>query len=72
MAGGRGAVLAQGHWRLLPALPPATAALAPSADGTTDALAVHRASLTVWQLASNASWAREQTISVPIQYGSSG
>jgi hypothetical protein len=72
MAGGRGAVLAQGRWRLLPALPPATAALAPSADGTTDALAVHRASLTVWQLASNTGWTREQAVSVPIQYGSSG
>jgi hypothetical protein len=45
----------------------------PGADGTADALAVHRATLTIWQLASTtASWVREQTIDVPIQYGSSG
>jgi hypothetical protein len=72
-AGGHGALLSQGHWQLLPALPPGTVALAPSADGTTDALAVHRATLTVWHLASQqGSWTRAQTLSVPIQYGSSG
>jgi hypothetical protein len=70
---GRGAVLAAGRWQLLPALPPGTVALAPAADGTTDALAVHQATLTVWQLASpGGSWTTAQTISVPIQYGSSG
>jgi hypothetical protein len=69
----QGAMLARGHWQLLPALPPATVALATGNDGTTDALAVHRSTLTVWQLATRkGSWAREQTISVPIQYGSSG
>ena len=68
-----GAVLAAGRWQLLPALPPGTVALAPAADGTTDALAVHQATLTVWQLASpGGSWTTAQTISVPIQYGSSG
>jgi hypothetical protein len=72
-AGSRGALLARGHWQLLPALPPGTVALAPSADGTTDALAVHRATLTVWHLAGQQrSWTRAQTLSVPIQYGSSG
>jgi hypothetical protein len=72
-ASGHGAVLAQGHWQLLPALPPATAALAPGADGTIDALAVHRSTLTVWHLAGqHGSWAKEQIITVPIQYGSSG
>ena len=72
-ASGQGALLAAGQWQHLPALPPGTAALVPGADGTTDALAVHRATLTIWQLASTtASWAREQTIDVPIQYGSSG
>ena len=72
-ARGRGAMLTQGHWRLLPALPPATVALAPGADGTVDALTVHRERLIVWRLASNRrSWATEQIISVPIQYGSSG
>ncbi len=70
---GRGALLATGRWQLLPALPPGTVALAPAADGTTDALAVHQATLTVWQLASpGGSWTTAQTISVPIQYGSSG
>ncbi len=70
-AGGQGAVLARGHWQLLPALPSATAVLAPGANGTVDALAVHEAILTVWQLAAGRAWARVQVISVPIQYGSS-
>ena len=72
-AGSHGALLAQGRWQLLPALPPATVALAPGADGTIDALAVHRATLTVWHLVSQqGKWTRAQTLSVPIQYGSSG
>ncbi len=72
-AGGQGAMLAAGRWQLLPALPSGTAALAPAADGAVDALAVRGGMLTVWQLASpTASWASEQTISVPIEYGSSG
>jgi len=72
-AGGRGAILATGHWQALPALPPATVALAPDADGAVDALAVHRSTLTVWHLADEqGSWSTAQTISVPIQYGSSG
>lgn len=72
-AGSHGALLAHGHWQLLPALPPATVALAPGADGTIDALAVHRATLTVWHLVSQqGKWTRAQTLSVPIQYGSSG
>ena len=71
--GGVGAELARGHWRMLPAVPPATVILAPGAKGTVDALAVHRGTLTVWHLASKQdSWAEEQIISVPIQYGSSG
>ena len=71
-AHGHGAVLAQGHWQLLPALPPGTAALAAAASGTADALAVHWTTLTVWRLASgHGSWTRAQVLSVPIQYGSS-
>jgi hypothetical protein len=70
-ADGQGSVLARGRWRSLPALPPGTAALAPGADGTVDALAVHEATLTVWQLAAGRAWARVQVISVPVQYGSS-
>jgi hypothetical protein len=70
--GGHGAVLADGHWRLLPALPSGTMALAIGAGGTSDALAVHRATLTVWHLASgHGSWTIAQVLSVPIQYGSS-
>jgi hypothetical protein len=37
-----------------------------------DALAVHRTRLTVWQLAADSTaWHSAQTISVPIQFGSS-
>jgi hypothetical protein len=69
----RGAVLAAGRWQQLPALPAGTATLAPGTDGETDALAVHRSTLTVWQLTSPVgSWTRAQAINVPIQYGSSG
>ena len=59
-------------WRSLPALPPGTATLAPGPDGTADALAVNRGTLTVWRLAPAATaWTRVQVIKVPIQYGSS-
>jgi hypothetical protein len=61
-----------GPWRPLPTLPAATATLAPEPAGGLDALAVHRTVLTVWRLApGSASWARTQTINVPIQFGSS-
>jgi hypothetical protein len=71
MANRQGAVLAAGRWRLLPALPAGTAALVPG-TGVTDALAVHQATLTVWQLSTaGTSWARAQVMSVPIEYGSS-
>ncbi len=72
-AGGQGAVLAAGRWQLLPALPPATGVLVPAASGAMDALAARGATLTVWQLSGEQdSWAKEQVITVPIQYGSSG
>jgi hypothetical protein len=62
-----------GQWQTLPAVPPGTATLAPGPGGSTEALAVHHATLTVWQLPPGGSdWARTQTISVPVQYGSSG
>jgi hypothetical protein len=62
-----------GAWRRLPALPPATATLAPGPGGGWDALAVHRTRLAVWQLApGGGAWAATQTINVPIQFGSSG
>jgi hypothetical protein len=60
-------------WQSLPALPPATATLAPGAKGGWEALTVHRTKLTVWQLAPGTqTWATAQVITVPIQFGSSG
>jgi hypothetical protein len=62
-----------GAWRPLPALPPDTATLAPGSAGGWDALAVHSTRLTVWQLPpGRTAWAASQTISVFIQFGSSG
>ena len=59
-------------WQALPPLPPGTATLAPGANGTADALAVHGATLTVWQLApGGTAWTKGQVITVPISYGSS-
>jgi hypothetical protein len=63
---------AAGSWQRLPALPPATATLAPGPGGGWDALAVHRTRLAVWQLAPGGAWAATQTINVPIEFGSSG
>ncbi len=60
-------------WQSLPTLPPATATLAPGAQGGWEALTVHRTKLTVWQLAPGTqTWATAQVITVPIQFGSSG
>ena len=66
-------------WQTLPAAPPDTAVLAfiPSAARSgaasqVEALAAKGAKLTVWQLAAPAgTWTSIQTITVPIQYGSS-
>jgi hypothetical protein len=72
LTGSGSAVLTAGRWHRLPALPAGTAALVPGPDGETDALAVHRSTLTVWQVTSSAvGWTKAQTISVPILYGSS-
>jgi hypothetical protein len=60
-------------WQPLPALPAGIATLASGAAGGFDALAVHRATLTVWQLAAgSATWHTTQAVNVPIQFGSSG
>jgi hypothetical protein len=60
------------QWLLLPPLPAKTTVLAAGPGGSTEALAVSGATLSVWQLAPQATvWAKVQTISVPIQYGSS-
>jgi len=60
------------QWLLLPPLPAAAKVLASGPGSAIDALAVSGAKVTVWQLAKEATlWAKVQTISVPIQYGSS-
>jgi hypothetical protein len=60
-------------WQQLPALPAGRAvALSLPAAGSTEALAADGSTLTVWQLTgSPGRWAKTQSISVPIQYGSS-
>jgi hypothetical protein len=74
LAGGRAATVAGpgAAWRQLPAPPPGTAALAVLPNGTTDALAVAGANLTVYQLTPAGTWTRTQSTKVPVQYGSSG
>ena len=75
LTGRRGEAItsAGGQWHLLPALPPGTVTLAPGTGGSVSALAVHRATLTVWQASpADATWTTVQTLSVPIQFGSSG
>jgi len=72
---GRGETItaAGSSWQPLPALPPGTATLAPGPGGTTDALAVNRGTLTIWQHApAGPTWTKAQVINVPIPYGSSG
>ncbi len=71
---GRAYVVSAGkQWLVLPAPPAGTATIALSAGRQADALAVHRGTLTIWQLPfGGAAWAKTQTIKVPIQYGSSG
>ena len=61
------------QWVQLPAVPARTAVLASGPGGATDALAVAGSTLTVWRLApGQTAWAKAQTISVPLQLGSSG
>jgi hypothetical protein len=70
---GKAAVITSaGSWHTLPALPAGAATLAPGLAGQADALAVHRGTLTIWQLSSgDSTWTKAQVINVPIQYGSS-
>jgi len=58
-------------WQALPSVPAGTQVLAPEDGGGYEALAVGGARLTVWRL-EQGSWVREQQVTVPIQYGSSG
>ena len=74
LTGSRGQTVAGpgAPWRALPALPPGTATLASGPAGALQALATGRTTMTVWQLApGSAAWARAQSISVPVQFGSS-
>ena len=57
-----------GAWQLLPAVPAGTAVLAPGA--AYEALAPKGSKLTVWQLTGGA-WTKAQSLTVPIEYGSS-
>ena len=60
------------QWLLLPPLPAHTSVLASGPGTSIDALAVSGATLTVWQLDHGSTlWTKAQTMSVPIQYGSS-
>lgn len=62
-------------WRSLPVVPEGTSVLAAGPDGSVDALVVAGSqlqNLIVWRLAgSAAAWSRVETISVPIEFGSS-
>ena len=60
-------------WRRLPAVPHGCQALALGPGGRIDALAPAGSTLTDWALTrGSATWARAQTLHVPIEYGSSG
>jgi len=74
LADGAGATIAGPgqQWLPLPPLPAGTSVLAAGSGGSTDALAVSGTTLTVWQLAPKATvWTKVQTISVPVETGSS-
>jgi hypothetical protein len=60
------------QWLLLPPTPAHTSVLASGPGNSVDALAVSGATLTVWQLDRGSTiWTKAQTMSVPVQYGSS-
>jgi hypothetical protein len=58
-------------WRRLPSPPSGTAALAAGPGDAYEALAVASGKLTVYRLSPADAWDKLQTLSVPIQYGSS-
>jgi hypothetical protein len=60
-----------GAWRRLPSPPPGTAALATGPGDAFEALAAAGGNLTVYRLSPAVAWDKLQTLSVPIQYGSS-
>ncbi|HEX4091400.1 MAG TPA: hypothetical protein VHZ33_22025, partial [Trebonia sp.] len=60
------------QWLLLPPTPAHTSVLASGPGASLDALAVSGSTLTVWQLDHGSTvWAKAQTMSVPLQLGSS-
>jgi hypothetical protein len=74
LPGGQAATISgpQQQWLLLPPTPAHTSVLASGPGASIDALAVSGATLTVWQLDRGSTiWAKAQTMSVPIQLGSS-
>ena len=60
-----------GGWRRLPTPPAGTAALAAGPGDAVEALAAAGGKLTVYRLSATGAWDELQTLSVPIQYGSS-
>jgi hypothetical protein len=74
-AGTTGAVIGwqAAGWHKLPPLPARTATLAVGPGGQLQALTVHQAVLTAWDLAARSShWTEAQSVRVTISYGSSG
>jgi len=74
MPGGQAATIGgpKQQWLLLPPTPAHTSVLASGPGNSVDALAVSGSTLTVWQLDRGATiWTKAQTMSVPVQYGSS-
>ena len=76
---GRGETITehQGHWQLLPALPPHATALVLGPGRQLSVLAASGSILTSWRPADRAAsagfaWTRTQTVRVPVPYGSSG
>jgi hypothetical protein len=60
------------QWLLLPPTPAHTSVLASGPGNSLDALAVSGSTLTIWQLDRGSTiWTKAQSLSVPIQYGSS-
>jgi hypothetical protein len=74
MPGGQAATISGPgqQWLLLPPTPAHTSVLTSGPGNAIDALAVSGSRLTVWQLDRGSTiWAKAQSMSVPIQYGSS-
>jgi hypothetical protein len=61
-----------GAWRSLPTAPTGTAAVVVGGDGEVDALSEALVQLTDWRLdAAAGTWSKIETVTVPIQFGSS-